>query len=178
MGSMTKLRSQKSVAHARKYDILIRAKASSTEIDEVSRDSVEIESHSKGTVTGRLYSGIHWDTTEGTMMPGGKTKMKVKFLHITKTGEMIIGQGVGTQQAPKSNGIADVEGEAVTWTIAQRLSLLNGARWSFRGKYDMQKGALEVGGNIVSEGSADQRIDEDTTFGRATDEQDENGSHE
>jgi hypothetical protein len=49
---------------ATKYDVFIKAKATSTRIIDITNEIVRLESNDKGQVTGKYYSGVHWDTVE------------------------------------------------------------------------------------------------------------------
>jgi hypothetical protein len=44
-----------------KYDIVIKAKATTTKIIDITNETVRMESNDKGQVTGRHYSGVHWE---------------------------------------------------------------------------------------------------------------------
>jgi hypothetical protein len=101
-------------AAASKYDLIIRAKGTSSRILEIGQGSVRIESTSKGQAAGKLYRGTHWDTVESTMQPDNK------------------------------KGIAAFTGQGTMWTSSPRLSQLNGARWSCDGDYNMNKETVEV----------------------------------
>jgi hypothetical protein len=54
-----------------KYDVVIKAKATSTRIVDISNVIVGLESNDKGQVTGKHYSGLHWDIVESTMLADG-----------------------------------------------------------------------------------------------------------
>ena len=60
---------------------------------------MRLESNNKGQVTGNLYSGIHWDTLEATMLADDSATLRMRFLHMTMNGEAITGIGTGTQMA-------------------------------------------------------------------------------
>ena len=65
---------------------------------------MRLESNDKGQVTGKHYSGMHWDTVEATMLPDGSATLTIRYLHMTKNGEAITGIGTGTQMAPNQAG--------------------------------------------------------------------------
>lgn len=150
---MAKKRSVKKSATS-KYDLLIKAKISLTEIEDVGPESIEVENHARGKVTGKYYSGTHIDTTEGTMMMDGSMQFNVKFLHFTTKGDMIAGQGVATQDPVDRRGRAPFSGEATTWTGSAKLSNLNGARWQFDGTYNAAGESIEVRCTLVEQGGA------------------------
>ena len=52
---------------------------------------MRLESNNKGQVTGNLYSGIHWDTLEATMLADGSATLTIRYLHMTMNGEAITG---------------------------------------------------------------------------------------
>jgi hypothetical protein len=79
---------------------------------------VRFESNDKGQVTGKHYSGAHWDTVECTMLSNGSATLTIRYLHITKNGESISGIGTGTLATPNKRGIAQVTGEGTMWTSA------------------------------------------------------------
>jgi hypothetical protein len=134
--------------HSTKYDFTIKAKGTSTRILEISSDIVRIESTEKGVVTGKFYSGTHWDTVEATMMANGTATLAVKYMHMTNKGENIVGTGTATQEAPNRKGVAKVKGEGTTWTSAPRLSKINGARWVVEGEADIIKETVKIMGNF------------------------------
>ena len=103
---MTKASSKK--RSSVKYDVIIKAKATTTRIVEISNEIVRFESNDKGQVTGKHYSGVHRDTVESTMLADGSATMAIKYLHMTNKGESITGTGTGTQMAPNQRGIAKV----------------------------------------------------------------------
>lgn len=132
-----------------KYDVIIKAKATTTRIVDINNEIVRFESNDKGQVTGKHYSGVHWDTVESTMLADGSATMTIRYLHMTKKGESITGVGTGTQMAPNQRGIAKVTGEGTMWTSAHRLSQLNGGRWKVEGKVNTIKETVEVRGNFI-----------------------------
>jgi hypothetical protein len=111
-----------------KYDVIIKDKSASTRIVDINNDIVRLERNGKGQVTGKHYSGVHWDTVESTMLSDGSATLTIRYVHITKNGESITGIGTGTQMTPNKKGIAQVTGEGTMWTSAPRLSHLNGGR--------------------------------------------------
>ncbi len=132
-----------------KYDVIIKAKATTTRIVDINNEIVRFESNDKGQVTGKHYSGVHWDTVESIMLADGSATMTIRYLHMTKKGESITGVGTGTQMAPNQRGIAKVTGEGTMWTSAHRLSQLNGGRWKVEGKVNTIKETVEVRGNFI-----------------------------
>jgi len=117
-----------------KYDVIIKAKATSTRIVDINNDIVRFESNDKGQVNGKHYSGVHLDTVESTMLSDGSVTLTIRYLHMTNKGESITGIGTGTQMTPNQRGIAKVTGEGTMWTFAPRLSHLNSGRWKLKGK--------------------------------------------
>ena len=72
-----------------KYDIIIKAKATTARIvDITTTETVRVESNNKGQVTGKHYSGVHWDTVEATTLADGSATLTIRFLHITNKGEL------------------------------------------------------------------------------------------
>ena len=69
-------------------------------------------------VTGKHYSGVHWDPVEATMLTDGSMTMTIRYLYMTNKGESIMGTGTGTQMTPHKRGIAKVTGEGTMWTSA------------------------------------------------------------
>lgn len=131
-----------------KYDVIIRAKATSTRIVDISNVIVRFESNDKGQVTGKHYSGVHWDTVEATMLADGSATLTIMYLHMTNKGESITGIGTGTQMAANHRGIARVTGEGTMWTSSPRLSHLNGGRWKVEGEVNTIKETVEVRGDF------------------------------
>ena len=131
-----------------KYDIIMKAKATTTRIVDINNEIVRLETNDKGQVTGKHYSGVHWDTVEATMLADGSATLTIRYLHLTKNGESITGIGTGTRMAPNSRGIAKVTGEGTMWTSASRLSHLNGGRWTVSGEVNTIKETVEVRGNF------------------------------
>jgi len=143
---MAKTSSKKGSSSAAKYDMVIKAKATSTKIVDITNETVRLESNDKGRVTGRHYSGVHWDTVEGTMLADGTGSLTIRYLHITNKGESVMGTGTGTEAAPNQRGIARVTAEGTMWTSAPRLSNLNGGRWKIEGEVNTIKETVEVRG--------------------------------
>ncbi|MGH9913141.1 MAG: hypothetical protein ACRD4W_11910, partial [Nitrososphaeraceae archaeon] len=83
-----------------RFDVIIKAKATTTKIVDISNEIVRFESNDKGQVTGKHYSGVHWDTVESTMLADGSATMAIRYLHMTNKGESITGTGTGTKMAP------------------------------------------------------------------------------
>jgi uncharacterized protein with beta-barrel porin domain len=131
-----------------KYDVVIKAKKTSTRIIDVNNEIVRLESNDKGQVTGKHYSGVHWDTVEVTMLADGSATLTIRYLHMTKNGESITGIGTGTQAAPNKRGIAQVTGEGSMWTSAPRLLHLNGGKWTVNGEVNTIKETVEVRGSF------------------------------
>src|SRR5829696_6351406 len=133
---------------------------------DITNETVRLESNDKGRVTGRHYSGVYWDTVEGTMLADGTGSLTIRYLHITNKDESVM--GTGTEAAPNQRGIARVtaEGtmwtsalrlsnlnggvtaEGTMWTSALRLSNLNGGRWKIEGEVNTIKETVEVRGNL------------------------------
>jgi len=111
-----------------KYDIVIKAKATTTKIIDITNETLRLESNDKGQVRGKHYSGIHWDTVEAPMLADGTASLAIRYLYMTNKGESIVGTGTGTQSAPNQRGLAKVTAEGTMWTSASRLSYLNGGR--------------------------------------------------
>jgi hypothetical protein len=145
---MTRAKSKKRTTSS-KYDVNIKAKATSTRIIDINNDVVRFESNDKGQVTGKYYSGVHWDTVEATMLSDGSATLTIRYMHMTKNGESITGIGTGTQSVPNKRGIAQVTAEGTMWTSAPRLSHLNGGRWTVSGEVNTLKETVEVRGNFT-----------------------------
>jgi hypothetical protein len=132
-----------------KYDIIIKAKATSTRIVDINNDIVRLESNDRGQVTGKHYSGVHWDTVEATMLSDGSATLTIRYLHMTKNGESITGIGTGTQSAPNMRGIAQVTAEGTMWTSSSRLLHLNSGKWAVSGEVNAIKETVEVRGSFT-----------------------------
>jgi hypothetical protein len=145
---MAKTSSTKRSSSAPKYDIIIKAKATTTKIVDITNETLRIESNDKGQVSGKHYSGIHWDTVEGTMLADGSASLTIRYLHMTNKGESIVGTGTGTQSTPNQRGIAKVTAEGTMWTSAPRLSHLNGGRWKVEGEVNTIKETVDVRGKF------------------------------
>ena len=143
----SKKRSSKKTSST-KYDIIIKAKATSTRIVDISNVIVRFESNDKGQVTGKHYSGVHWDTVEATTLADGSATLTIKYLHMTNKGESITGIGTGTQMAANQRGIARITGEGTMWTSSPRLSHLHGGRWKVEGEVNTVKETVEVRGDF------------------------------
>src|ERR671919_3129246 len=83
-----------------KYDVVIKAKATTTRIIDINNEVARLESSDKGQVTGKYYSGVHWDTVEATMVSDGSATLTIRYMHMTKNGESITGIGTGTRMVP------------------------------------------------------------------------------
>ncbi|MGH9979367.1 MAG: hypothetical protein ACRD8Z_26560 [Nitrososphaeraceae archaeon] len=134
-----------------KYDVVIKAKATTTKIVDISNETFRFERNNKGQVTGKHYSGIHWDTIEATILADGGATLTIRYLHMTNKGA-IMGTGTGTEMAPNKRGIVKVTAEGTMWTSAPRLSHLNGGRWSVEGEVNTIKETVEVKGNFTISG--------------------------
>jgi hypothetical protein len=145
---MAKTSSTKRSSSAAKYDIIIKAKATTTKIVDITNETLRIESNDKGQVSGKHYSGVHWDTVEGTMLADGTASLTIRYLHMTNKGESIVGTGTGTQSTPNQRGIAKVTAEGTMWTSAPRLSHLNGGRWKVEGEVNTIKETVDVRGKF------------------------------
>ena len=139
---------KRSSSSSAKYDIIIKAKATTTKIIDITNETLRIESNDKGQVRGKYYSGVHWDTVEATMLADGSASLTIRYLHMTNKGESIVGTGTGTQSTPNQRGIARVTGEGTMWTSAPRLLHLNGGRWKVEGEVNTIKETVEVRGNF------------------------------
>ena len=127
-----------------KYDLLITMKTTAMEIDNIGSNGVDFETHNKGKVAGRLYSGVQHDTVTGRMFPDGSGEFTVKFVQMTTKGETVVGQGTGKQEAPNKQGKASFKGQVTTWTGSKRLSNVNGATWDFEGVRTMSTEIAEI----------------------------------
>lgn len=135
-----------------KYDVIIKAKATTARIVDISNEIVRFESNDKGQVTGKHYSGVHWDTVESTLLADGSATLTIRYFHMTNKGESITGTGTGTQMAPNKRGITKVTAEGTMWTSAPRLLHLNGGRWTVEGEIDTIKETVVVRGNFTTSG--------------------------
>jgi|SRR5919106_2048640 hypothetical protein len=132
-----------------RYDVVVKAKATTTRIIDINNEVATLESSHKGQVTGKHYSGVHWDTVEVTMVADGSATLTIRYLHMTKNGESVTGVGTGTQTPPNRRGIAHVTGDGTMWTSAPRLSHLNGGKWTVNGELNTIKETVEVRGNFT-----------------------------
>jgi hypothetical protein len=144
---MAKTSSKKGSSSA-KYDVIIKAKATTTKIVDITSETVRLESNDKGQVSGKHYSGVHWDTVDAIMLADGSATLTIRYMHITNKGESVTGTGTGTQLTPNQRGIARVTGEGTMWTSAPRLSHLNSGRWKVEGEVNTIKETVEVRGNF------------------------------
>ncbi len=131
-----------------KYDITIRAKATTTKIIDITNETLRLESNDKGQVRGKHYSGVHWDTVEGTILADGTASLTIRYLHVTNKGESIVGTGTGTQSTPNQRGVAKVTAEGTMWTSAPGLSHLNGGRWRVEGQVNTIRETVDIRGNF------------------------------
>jgi hypothetical protein len=134
---------------ATRFDITIKAKATTTRIIDINNEIVRLESNDKGQVSGKHYSGVHWDTVEATMLADASATLTIRYLHMTNKGESITGIGTGTQMIPNQRGIAKVTAEGIMWTTSSRLSYLNGGRWAVNGEVNTTKETVEVRGSFT-----------------------------
>ncbi|MGH9978998.1 MAG: hypothetical protein ACRD8Z_24680 [Nitrososphaeraceae archaeon] len=133
-----------------KYDVIIKAKATTARIVDISNEIVRFESNDKGQVTGKHYSGVHWDTVESTLLADGNATLTIRYFHMTNKGESITGTGTGTQMALNKRGITKVTAEGIMWTSAPRLLHLNEGRWTVEGEIDTIKETVVVRGNFTT----------------------------
>jgi hypothetical protein len=131
-----------------KFDVIIKAKVQSMRIIDINNETARLEINEKGQVSGKHYSGVNWDTVEATMLADGSASLTIRYLHMTKNGESITGIGTGTRAAPNRRGIAKVTAEGTMWTLAPKLSHLNGGRWTVEGEANTVKETVEVRGNF------------------------------
>ena len=146
-GSAAKASSKKT--SSTKYDVIIKAKLTSTRIVDINNDIVRFESNNKGQVNRKHYSRVTWDTVESTMLSDGSATLTIRYLHMTNKGESITGIGTRTQMTPNQRGIAKVTGEGTMWTSAPRLSHLNSGRWKVEGEVNTVKETVEVRGDFT-----------------------------
>lgn len=133
-----------------KSDILLKVGSESTRILEIGPSGVRTELTNKGTISGR-YRGIHWDTIEIQMNQDGTSNWQVKFIQITDKGDMIVGTGAGTGQAPNTRGVAKMSGEGTMMTASERLAELNGKRWTCEVDNNIVTGKAQVAVNFQLE---------------------------
>jgi hypothetical protein len=99
---MTKASSKK--RSSVKYDVIIKAKATTARIVDISNEIVRFESNDKGQVTGKHYLGVHWDTVESTLLADGSATLTIRYFHMTNKGESITEAGTGTQMTQNKRG--------------------------------------------------------------------------
>jgi hypothetical protein len=126
------------------HELTVRSRNITLEIVEASEDKIKIKSNCAGQVNGSLYSGSYNDTVEGTINPDGTFSITIRYLHLTQKGEPVWGAGAGKRGVPGSNGIARLNAEGVMWTSSQRLSHLNGKRWTVEGTYNIKDESFKV----------------------------------
>ena len=97
----------------KKYDLTIRARNVTIEIVEASEDNIKIRSSCAGEVNGSLYSGSYNDTVEVIPLQDGTHAVKIKYLHVTKGGELVWGTGTGTRGVPDPNGMTKLNAEGI-----------------------------------------------------------------
>jgi hypothetical protein len=131
-----------------KYDMLIRAKATTSRLLEIGQGYVRMEGSNKGAVAGKYYNARHMDTVESTMQLDGTAQMTVRYMHVTNRGDVVVGTGSATQQPADSKGVAKFAGEGMMWTASTRLFKLNGKRWTCEGDYNARNETVEVRGTI------------------------------
>ncbi len=127
-----------------KPDLTIKAKNNTLEIVEASQDRVKIKSNCAGQVNGSLYSGSYNDTVEAIMMQDGTLALTIKYVHMTNRGEAVWGTGSGTRGVPDAKGIAKLTAKGTMWTLASRLSQLNGKGWTIEGEYNIKQESFYV----------------------------------
>ena len=66
---------------------------------DINNEIVRLESNAKGQVTGKHYSGVHWDMVEATILADRSATLTSRYLHMTKNSESITGIETGTQIA-------------------------------------------------------------------------------
>jgi hypothetical protein len=132
-----------------KYDFTIKDKLQFVRIIDIKNDITRLELNGKGKVTGKYYSGLHWDTVEATTVADGSATLIIRYLHMTKNGKSITGIGTGTRMTPNKKGIAQISSEGTMWTSAPRLSHLNGDKWTANGEVNTVKETVEVRGNFI-----------------------------
>ncbi|MEM2141562.1 MAG: hypothetical protein QXJ74_10110 [Nitrososphaera sp.] len=114
---------------AKSNGIVIKAKGTSCRILDIGQDGIKTEFSNKGPITGR-YRGTHWDTVEAQMNANGTSSWRVRFIQMTDKGDMLVGTGEGTGEAPNSRGIAKLKGSGTVMTMSPRLAELNGRGWT------------------------------------------------
>ena len=127
----------------KKDGITIKATTTSSRITELGQTSIRTELDDKGTITGR-YAGVHWDTVEIQMNMDGTSSWQVKFIQMTNKGDMLVGTGSGTGEAPDARGNAKLKGEGTIMTMSHRLADLNGKRWICEVRNNMVTGKAVI----------------------------------
>ena len=122
----------------KKNGITIKSTTTSSRIAELGQTGIRTELDNKGTITGR-YAGVHWETVEIQMNMDGTSSWQVRFIQMTNKGDMLVGTGSGTGEAPDARGNTKLKGEGTIMTMSQRLADLNGKRWT-----------CQVGNNMVT----------------------------
>jgi hypothetical protein len=79
---MAKTSPKKEASSSGKYDIVIKAKAITTKIIDITNETLRLESNDKGQVRGKHYSGIHLDTVEATILADGIESLTIRYLCI------------------------------------------------------------------------------------------------
>lgn len=134
---------KRSTGGSKANGIVIRAKVTSSRILETGQNGIKIEFSNKGTISGK-YRGIHWDTVESQMNIDGTSNWRVRFIQMADKGDMLVGEGGGTGEAPNSKGILKMKGEGTVMTASERLAELNGKRWTCEVDSNMATGSAQV----------------------------------
>lgn len=128
---------------SKKAGITIKTTTTSFRVLELGQTGIRTALDNKGTITGR-YAGNHWDTAEIQMNIDGTSSWQVKFIQVTNKGDMLVGSGGGTGEAPDSRGNAKLQGEGTLVTMSPRLADLNGKRWTCQVRNNMVTGKAAV----------------------------------
>lgn len=123
--------------------IVIKAKETSTRILDIGQDGIKIEHTDKGTITGK-YRGLQWATVENTIKMDGTSTWHVRFIQMTDKGDMLVGTGEGTGEAPTPRGIVKMKGSGTVMTASARLAELNGKGWTCEVDSNMPAGTAVV----------------------------------
>jgi type V secretory pathway adhesin AidA len=134
---------KRSAGGSKTNGIVIKAKATSSRILEIGQNGVKTEFSDKGTMSGK-YRGVHWDTVETQMNIDGTSSWHVRFIQMTDKGDMLVGEGEGTGEAPNSRGIAKLKGGGTIMTASERLAELNGKRWTCEVDNNVATGSAQV----------------------------------
>lgn len=134
---------KRSTGGSKTNGIVIRAKATSSRILETGQGGIKIEFSNKGAMSGK-YRGIHWDTVESQMNVDGTSSWHVRFIQMTDKGDMLVGEGGGTGEAPNARGVVKMKGEGTVMTASQRLADLNGKGWVCEVDSNMAAGSAQV----------------------------------